>query len=478
MAKSTTLSLSPVKLTDLHRVTPEPSPPAKPFSLPLTFFDTFWIKLPPVERIFLYQIPNLSPLIFRSNLLPNLLRSLSLTLHHFLPVAGNLTWPSESAVPVIVYTPGDAVSVTVAESTGDFDRLAGDGVREAADSLPYVPEFIASESTAIVLSLQLTFFPGRGFSIGVSSHHGVVDGKTQALFVKAWAHICKQIGNDEETVVSLPDFLTPVFDRSRTRIENSDEIAVEYLNNWFQFGLKHPGMTPNLNRNPRSLELLWSIMDSKNLRATFNFSKQRINQLREAVILQSGKPNFHFSSFVLTLAYTLVCIVKAKGLRGDETIQAGFTADFRSRLDPPAPDTYFGNCVAGFDVVLSAAAAAAGGVSGVAGVAYAAGRLAETVEELERGVMVGAKERLAKLLFPETDQFVVGVAGSPRLGMYEVDFGYGRPRKVEIASTARTGAVSMAESGDGSGGVEVGVVLKREEMEGFCAAFNDGFDDC
>ncbi|CAN1243768.1 Phenolic glucoside malonyltransferase 1 [Linum perenne] len=89
------------------------------------------------------------------------------------------------------------------------------------------------------------------------------------------------------------------------------------------------------------------------------------------------------------------------------------TVDFRSILDPPTRNTYFNNYV---------------------------GRIAEMVEELNRGVMVGAKEMLAKVLFPQSYQFVVGVAGSPRLGMYGVDFRYGRPRKVEIASDGKDGA--------------------------------------
>ncbi|CAN0872347.1 Phenolic glucoside malonyltransferase 1 [Linum grandiflorum] len=67
----------------------------------------------------------------------------------------------------------------------------------------------------------------------------------------------------------------------------------------------------------------------------------------------------------------------------------------------------------------------------------AARKIIETIKVLERGVLVGAKERLANFLFKEKAEFAIGVAGSPRLGMYGVDFGYGMPVKVEITSTAR-----------------------------------------
>ncbi|CAI0393492.1 unnamed protein product [Linum tenue] len=460
------MAQSTVKVVELSKVTPEP-PPSNPFTLPLTFFDTFWIKLPPVERIFLYHLPDLSPSTFRTRLLPRLTRSLSFTLRHYLPVAGNLVWPSAAAVPVVLYSPGDGVSLAVAESTDDFDHISADGDREASDSLPYVPELHASDSAAAILSLQITLFPNRGFCIGVTSQHGILDGKTQSVFMKAWAHTCRQIVGDggADFPPPLPESLAPVFDR--TGIVDSREIAVEYLDDWFRFRLNLPGMDPN--PNPRSLELLWSLVDgdSKRLRATFDFSKERIKKLKESLIPKFPNPNY-LSSFVLTLAHTQVCLVKAKGIRGGATMMGGFTADFRSRLEPPAPGNFFGNIVFPYEVALRGEEAGSEG-----GVAYAAGKIVEAIKEVEKGPMAGARGRLARFLFPESGQFeVIGVAGSPRLGMYGVDFGYGgRPRKVEVTSTARTGAISMAESRDGSGGVEVGIVLSKEEMDVFRAAF-------
>jgi hypothetical protein len=50
---------------------------------------------------------------------------------------------------------------------------------------------------------------------------------------------------------------------------------------------------------------------------------------------------------------------------------------------------------------------------------------------------------------------------------------WGRPRKVEIVSVERTGALALAENLDGGGGIEVGVALPRGEMEAFRAFFDD-----
>ncbi|KAG7010981.1 Phenolic glucoside malonyltransferase 1, partial [Cucurbita argyrosperma subsp. argyrosperma] len=46
------------------------------------------------------------------------------------------------------------------------------------------------------------------------------------------------------------------------------------------------------------------------------------------------------------------------------------------------------------------------------------------------------------------DKFVL-VAGSPRLGVYDIDFGWGRSKKVELASISPNGVFSMAESRNG-----------------------------
>lgn len=45
---------------------------------------------------------------------------------------------------------------------------------------------------------------------------------------------------------------------------------------------------------------------------------------------------------------------------------------------------------------------------------------------------------------------------------------------MEIVSIDRTGAVSFAESKDGGGGVEIGVVLEKQEMEVFASLFTNG----
>ncbi|KAG4911835.1 hypothetical protein JHK82_052428 [Glycine max] len=50
---------------------------------------------------------------------------------------------------------------------------------------------------------------------------------------------------------------------------------------------------------------------------------------------------------------------------------------------------------------------------------------------------------------------VVTIAGSPKIGAYETDFGWGKPKKSEILHIENSGSISLSDSRDQEGGVEV-----------------------
>ncbi|KAL3612796.1 hypothetical protein D5086_003816 [Populus alba] len=354
-------STSQIKVLEACLVTPPSESPdsAVEVSLPLTFFDLLWLKFDPVERIFYYELTDVTPTVFNTEILPKLKHSLSLTLLRFLPLAGYLTWPSHAAKPIILYTPKDGVSLTVAESdnSAHFDDLSSNEMHDAFLSHPCVPKLSTSDVKASIIALQITLFPNKGFSIGCTTHHAVLDGKSSILFMKAWAHICK-----------------------------------------------------------------------------------------------------HNSS----------CLVKARGLKSDDTIMFGIAADCRARLDPPIPTNYFGNCVFLHVAVL------AGSAMQDDGIVFVAQKVSEVIKRIEKAALEGAKEKVKKVMAIEPAVIPVGVAGSARFEVYGVDFGWGRPKNVEVTSIDRTGAISMAESKGESGGVEIGLVLKKEVMEIFENLFVSG----
>ncbi|KAJ8751656.1 hypothetical protein K2173_025815 [Erythroxylum novogranatense] len=465
------------QILEVCQVAPADKSPesATEFSLPLTFYDTLWFQFPPVERILFYQTTELNPTHFTSIVVPKLKQSLSQTLLHFLPLAGHLTWPSGSPKPSIIYTPNDTVSLSIAESNADFDFLSSNGVKEAAELRPFIPQLPSSDAVSSPIALQVTTFPDKGFCIAVNSHHAILDGRSTALFVKAWAYICKQMEEKQNPTI-LPAELTPFLDR--TVIKDVAGLETVFLSQWAEVNRSMFGN----ESDPRSLKLRQDISVPPNVvRSTFQLNRDDIKRLREKVLSQLESVNkeeidivnsttpIHLSSFVLTCAYTLICMLKARQVEGDTRIYFGFTADVRKRVEPPVPNNYFGNCVTskGF------AAEARIFMEENYGLTKTVLRISNAIKELEKGPLDGM-EKLLPLFLTVKPRDCISVAGSTQFQVYSCDFGWGRPKKVDITSIDKTGAIALTEASDGLGGVEIGLALKRHETEAFTSLFVKG----
>ncbi|KAG6742981.1 hypothetical protein POTOM_053925 [Populus tomentosa] len=268
-------------------------------------------------------------------------------------------------------------------------------------------------------------------------HHAMLDGKSVSMFLNTWAYLCKHNKN-EKSLLLLPE-LRPSFDRSG--LQDSFGLESVYLKQW------EATIIPGSELNSRSLKLMPDLgVPSNLLRATFRLPREAINELKE------------------------ICLVKSRGGDANRKVYYVCSVDCRSRLQPPLPQNYFGNCVAVHHMVAEAKA-----FMEENGVAIVAEKLSDLINGLENGLFLGAKERLVMLrgLGQEVQKF--GVAGSTRLGFYGLDFGWGNVEKAEITSIDRTRGFSMMEFGDvSSGGIEIGVVLVRQEMERFASLFVNG----
>ncbi|XP_038680989.1 phenolic glucoside malonyltransferase 1-like [Tripterygium wilfordii] len=278
------------------------------------------------------------------------------------------------------------------------------------------------------------------------------------MFIRAWAHVCKN-GNSS----SLPADLTPVLDR--TLIQDPDSLQMKFLVEWAKL-LRDP--------NPRNLKVMPQISSPESLIwSTFELTGEDIKKLREkksSQLSEEEEPkSLHLSTFVLVCAYTLSLTAEAKNFEQKKKDFFGFMADVRTRMEPPVPVNYFGNCVASFSTSFEAK-----DMVGEDGVVLIAKRISEMIKGMERGVLEETKGAPEKFSAIEPGTPTVGVAGSPRFEVYEADSGWGRPKKVEITSVHKTGAFSLAESRAGSGGIEVGLALREEGMDVFAASFADG----
>ncbi|XP_059451922.1 malonyl-CoA:anthocyanidin 5-O-glucoside-6''-O-malonyltransferase-like [Corylus avellana] len=447
-----------VKVVDVFRVSPPPTSPdsASPSSLPFTLFDILWLRFPPVQRVFFYEIPPTNA-SFLDSILPKLKHSLSLTLQDYLPLAGTLTWPKDSHKPIINYIEGDSVSLTLAESRADFYLLSGNNCFvEAEEYHSLVPHLPTSHEQAQVLALQVTIFSNCGFCIGITAHHAVLDGKSSTMFMKSWANLCKHGG------LSMVPELTPSYDR--TVIKDPAGLEGIFLNHWMNHG----------GPNNKSLKV-WELKTPPDVvRGTFELSRAKIQKLRQLITTMLEEKNqqkqpLQLSTYTITCAYTWVCLAKAEGVR-DAKFIIGISVDARRRMEAPIPATYFGNCIGARTPI-----AERNELLGEDGVVVAVNAICEAITSLDDGVLSGSENWLP-MVFAIKTQRLVGIAGSPRFELYNTDFGWGRPRKVEMISIDRTGAICLSDSRDGGGGIEIGLALKKQEMEVFASLFSRGLE--
>ena len=177
-----------VKIVELCKVEPNGIATATaPKHIPLSFFDLLFLRSSPVQRVYFFNTCS-------SDVIPRLKQSLSLTLRHFLPLAGNVVWPESSTIPFVRYLEGDNVSFSVAAPGPDLDFKILSSMDVAFENEAYyalVPDLSSSNEKAAVVALQVTIFPGEGFSLGVTLHHAVLDGRSVHMFIKSWAHVCR-----------------------------------------------------------------------------------------------------------------------------------------------------------------------------------------------------------------------------------------------------------------------------------------------
>ena len=156
-------------------------------------------------------------------------------------------------------------------------------------------------------------------------------------------------------------------------------------------------------------------------------------------------------------------------LNYDNCYNFGCLADCRERFEfSMIPGTYFGNCLAYFLV-----SAKRRELMEDSGIVVAAKLIGRKLSELGKGALVGAENWVSELEKVVRNGRLVSVTGSPKFRMYETDFGWGRPKKIEVV---HIGSFSFHESREEEGGVQIGVVVERDKLHLFNAVFQQGLD--
>uniref|UniRef100_A0A0E0NEZ0 Uncharacterized protein n=1 Tax=Oryza rufipogon TaxID=4529 RepID=A0A0E0NEZ0_ORYRU len=305
-----------------------------------------------------------------------------------------------------------------------------------------------------VLAVQATVLPParRGLALGVTVHHAACDGSSSTHFLHTWAAACAGAA-----VLPKPPVIDRTFIRERedlydymvSRTEESDKF-----------------------RSP-------DVADSK-LLATFTLSGEILQSIKDrvaGVAARRGKsPPPRCTSVVATFAIVWQCHIRAAlgDVEADNKHHGRahfiFPTDHRERMEPRVPDKYLGNCVGPcFASAPKEEIAAADAEDGLYTTCAAIAAAVDEGTRYDPDYWKRCMEHVGGM--SASDGPPLAVAGSPRFRVYDVDFGFGRPAKVDVVSVAKTGAISVAEGR--RGGIEVGVGLPPERMERFRRCFAD-----
>ncbi|XP_047051889.1 phenolic glucoside malonyltransferase 1-like [Lolium rigidum] len=458
-----------LRIIETAVVTPNDLSVLPPRSLPFTFFDVEWLRQRPqplVQRLFFYRLTQQHHVTVQ-RLISDVKRSLSKALTHFYPLAGHVrrTPGARSNRYELFYQPGDGVAFTVAEyGLHDVeDYLATSDhpvpVSMLAPLVPLLPKGRA------VLAVQATVLRRGGLALGVTLHHSACDGNSYTHFLHTWAAACAGATADD-----MPP--PPVIDRSLIADRNS-------LYDIYCAGIPLPS-------DGAEIELAGTTTSSypdDQLLATFTLSQELIQSIKDVLAAEAARRNaptpLRCSSLLAAYSFIWSCYCRAKhpmDAAGDQaraTTYFLFAVDHRRRLNPPVPVRYMGNC-------LSPAIAAACQDELVAATGGLFVAFTAITDALEQALSEGSQERWDMSMERVREAAKAGmlsVAGSPRFHVYDINFGFGRPAKVYMVSAARTGGISVAEAGDGHGGVEFGIPLPAAGMERFRRCFADANRD-
>ncbi|XVF84347.1 hypothetical protein PTKIN_Ptkin17bG0029500 [Pterospermum kingtungense] len=443
-----------IKVLEDGHVFPSPAGSIPPISLPLTFFDIHWLGSYPMQRLFFFDFPYPSS-YFMQTTLPSLKQSLSLTLQHFFALAGNLVHPPPPQLPYIHFKEGDSVPFTAKESAADFSHLIGDHARHVKEFQGLLPKLTPASVCSNgmmqkpLMAIQVTVFPQSGISIGVTFNHAVADGRSFIHFMKSWAYA--QLSQGE--YLSFIDKSPP--DYNRDLIKDPMGLASIFMKDKWNW--------EDLETTP-----------SDKLRVTFVIKRFQVELLKKFITRNfmeehGSETSRMLSTFVVTYAYVWICLIKLLENGTHSDYHLIFLADCRDRLKLPA--TYFGNCLEPRFV-----AAKKSELLDENGVVVAAKAIGRQVMELKK---LGPLKEAEKWLLKAEKIFksggpVITIAASPKLSVYGIDFGWGRPRKTEVAHIGSFGSISMAESREEEGGVEFGLALSQHELDNFNAVFEQG----
>ncbi|KAL2920726.1 BAHD acyltransferase DCR [Bienertia sinuspersici] len=395
-------------------------------------------------------------LIYKENgsdydeIVKNLTEGLSVVLEEFYQLAGKLGRDDDGVFKVMYDDDMDGVEVLDAiVDDDDVDMMASvddlaskEDIVMMKDLLPYNGVFNLEGLQRPLLAIQLTKLRD-GLAIGCAFNHAVLDGSSTWHFMNSWAEIC----NGAHSISQLP-FL----DRTKAR---STRVSLEIPKPPSQEDL-----TTISASAPKLREKLFrfSELAIEKLKAAHNASSGPTNGTRAAA---SGPP---YSTFQSLSSHIWRSITAARGLKPEDPTVFTIFADCRKRVDPPMPESYFGNLIQAIFTGTAAGMLAGhppeftAGMIKAAVVAHDAAAIEKKNKEWEEKPII--------FQYKDAGLNCVAVGSSPRFKVYDIDFGFGKPERVRSGSNNRfDGMVYLYPEKGGGKGIDVEISLEVTAMD-------------
>ncbi|KAL7107087.1 hypothetical protein ACP275_06G032300 [Erythranthe tilingii] len=366
---------------------------------------------------------------------------LALVLDEFYQLAGKLD-KDEDGVFKVVYDDdmaGVEVAAAAAADVEVAELTAEEGTSKFKELLPYNGVLNLEGMQRPLLAVQLTKLKD-GLVMGCTFNHAILDGTSTWHFMSSWADICKGAHT-----VAVPPFL------ERTKARNTR----------VKLNLTQPSDAPE-HANSAQTNGGAAKSEPPLREKVFKFSESAIDRIKAKV--NAGNPPKPFSTFQSLSAHVWQAVTRARDLAPTDYTVFTVFADCRKRVDPPMPDSYFGNLIQAIFTVTGAGLVLGNPVE------FGAGLIQTAIESHNAEAINKRNDEWESnpIIFQYKDAGVncVAVGSSPRFKVYEVDFGWGGPESVRSGLNNRfDGMVYLYPGKSGGRSIDVEISLEGKAME-------------
>ncbi|XP_077223578.1 BAHD acyltransferase DCR-like [Tasmannia lanceolata] len=398
---------------------------------PLVTFDLPYVTFYYNQKVLLYRGGDFEEIVGK------LKEGLGVVLEYFYPLSGRMGKDEEGVLKVEKCGEEDAgVEVVEAIAEGVFiDELTQDEAPPLLQKIvPFTGVMNLDGLYSPLLVVQFTKLRD-GIAIGCAFNHAILDGNSTWHFMSSWAEICR--GSEAPSLIPFHD---------RTQARN------------IRLKLDLPESTAS--HDDSAVATLQSLREK-----IFHFSENSMDKIKakaNASLTNGSRPLSTFQSLGTHLWHA---ITRARThLKPEDYTVFTIFANCRKRVNPPMPESYFGNLIQAIFTVTATGLLLAHPPE------FGAGLLQQAIGAHDAKVIEARSKEWesAPKLFNYKDAGIntVTVGSSPKFPVYDVDFGWGRPEMVRSGSNNKfDGMVYLYPGRNGGRSVDVEITLEPKTME-------------